>query len=272
MNSIQTNSGYQDWLSKQTGTTSKANNTGQNYDAVFVEEEDTGLGVDDFLNLMVAELQNQDFMNPVDNSQYVAQMAQFANLQQMQDLASYSKTNYVTSLVGKNVTAAKFTVSGNLDKVTGNITKVSLVDNDFKVFIGNKSFSLSQIMEVNQTPKEEQPEPPTKKEDDEDPEPIKSKDSTAADAEKPHHNEAPDATNQDSEVTDTDPQLSNIDPNPAQTSENEPNAPTQSDKNKDSLDISDNTSESKDQMEENSKNSQIDPGNDEIHTGDESIE
>lgn len=271
MNSIQTDSGYRDWLSTQTGTTNKAANTGQNYDAVFVEEEDTGLGVDDFLNLMVAELQNQDFMNPVDNSQYVAQMAQFANLQQMQELASYSKTNYVTSLVGKNVTAAKFTVSGNLDKVTGNISKVSLVDNDFKVFIGNKSFSLSQIMEVNETPKEKSLEPSTKEKHEEDPAPKKTKDSTAADAEKTDHDEALDVTNQDSEVTDTDPELSNIDPNPAQTSANEPNASTQSDKNKDTLDTSDDTTESKDPKEENSKNSQIDSNNDAVDTGDESI-
>lgn len=200
MNSINTDTGFRDWISTKAGTTDQTKGTGNNYDAVFVEEEDTGLCVDDFLSLMVAELQNQDFLNPVDNTQYVAQMAQFANLQQMQELATYSKTNYVMSLVGKNVTAARFTVSGNLDKVTGMITKVSLVDNEFKVFIGDKSFSLSQIMEVNQTPKTEDKEP----DDDDDKEtkkPEKTPETSSSGKDEVDNEQEPDVTNDNSDVT-----------------------------------------------------------------------
>ena len=83
------------------------------WNAVF-EEKKTGVTADDFLTLMVAQLTNQDFMNPVDDSQYVTQMAQITTMQQMTELANYSKTSYVMSLVGKNVTAAKITVSGEL--------------------------------------------------------------------------------------------------------------------------------------------------------------
>ena len=44
------------------------------WDAVF-EEQKTGVTADDFLSLMVAQLTNQDFMNPVDDTQYVTQLA-----------------------------------------------------------------------------------------------------------------------------------------------------------------------------------------------------
>ena len=37
--------------------------TGQVWDAVFTDEKDNGVSVDDFLSLMVAQLRNQDFMN-----------------------------------------------------------------------------------------------------------------------------------------------------------------------------------------------------------------
>lgn len=121
---------------------------GQNWDAVFTDDDYNGVTVDDFLNLMVAQLQNQDFMNPVDDTQYVTQLAQFATMQQMQEMATYMKTNYVMSLVGKEVTAARFTVSGELQKETGRVEKISLVDNEYAVYINGKRFSLNQIMEL----------------------------------------------------------------------------------------------------------------------------
>ena len=70
-------------------------------------------------------------------------------MQQMQELASYQKTNYAISLVGKNITAAKFGVAGNLIKETGVIQKVSLVDNSYEVTVNGKNFTLDQIMEIN---------------------------------------------------------------------------------------------------------------------------
>ena len=131
-----------------TGTPETEQTGGQSWDAVFTDKADNGVSVDDFLNLMVAQLQNQDFMNPVDDTQYVTQLAQFATMQQMQELATYMKTNYVMSLVGKEVTAARFSVSGELQKETGRVEKISLVNNEYAVYINGKKFSLQQIMEL----------------------------------------------------------------------------------------------------------------------------
>src|SRR5512147_3235633 len=40
------------------------------------------LGQNDFLNLLVTQLKNQDPLKPVDNQEFVAQLAQFSQLQQ----------------------------------------------------------------------------------------------------------------------------------------------------------------------------------------------
>ena len=64
-------------------------------------------------------------------------------------MANYTKTSYVMSLVGKNVTAAKITVSGELQKETGPIEKITLTNNEFGIWVNDKKFSLEQIMEIH---------------------------------------------------------------------------------------------------------------------------
>jgi hypothetical protein len=125
--------------------------TANTYNAVFTDKKQNMVSVEDFLTLMVAQLKNQDFMNPVDDTQYVTQLAQFSAMQQMQELAAYSKSSYAATLVGKNVTAAKYSVSGALQKDTGAIEKISLVDNEYRIYVNGKSYTLEQIMEINQT-------------------------------------------------------------------------------------------------------------------------
>ncbi len=51
-------------------------------------DDQSRLDKDDFLNLLVTQLRYQDPMNPSDNQQMAAQMAQFSSLEQTQNMAS----------------------------------------------------------------------------------------------------------------------------------------------------------------------------------------
>ena len=116
--------------------------TGKTYNAVFTDKTDNAtLSQDDFLKLMITELTNQDFNNTMDTNQMVNQMTQFSNMQAMNEMLSYSRTNYAMSLVGKTVTASRYTVSGDLDTTTGKIDKVSLVDDEYVFYIGSNFFT-----------------------------------------------------------------------------------------------------------------------------------
>lgn len=134
-----------DYTYKGTEGTGK---TGTDIDAVFADPEEQQVSVDDFLQLMIAQLKNQDFMNPVDDTQYVTQLAQFTTMQQMEEMAYNSKTTYITSLVGKNVVASKMTVGGDLDTTEGVVNMISLVDSEYLVYVGDKPYKLSEIMQV----------------------------------------------------------------------------------------------------------------------------
>lgn len=143
-----------DYSSTDYGSVDRTHSTDNKWNIVSSDKKDNSvLDSSDFLNLMVAALQNQDFMNPTDSSQYVSQMAEFSNMQQMSLMASYSKSSYAMSLVGKNVTASRFTFSGDLETETGLVEKVSLVDNEYVIYVNGKKYTMDQVMEV-QTPAE----------------------------------------------------------------------------------------------------------------------
>lgn len=46
----------------------------------------TQIGIQDFLKILVAQLSNQDPMKPMDNQEFVTQLAQFTSLQQTQEM------------------------------------------------------------------------------------------------------------------------------------------------------------------------------------------
>lgn len=134
------------------GTDRLLGSGGNSYDAIFTDKTDNSImDQSDFINLMITELQNQDFTNPVDNSEMISQMATFSNLQAMQEMSSYAKTLYAAGLVGKTVTASRYTVSGGLDTTTGVVQKVSLVDDEYVIYVGGKTYTLPQIMQIGGT-------------------------------------------------------------------------------------------------------------------------
>jgi len=54
--------------------------------------KETALGKDDFLKLLIAQLQNQDPLNPADATEFTSQLAQFSQLEQLSNMSSKLET------------------------------------------------------------------------------------------------------------------------------------------------------------------------------------
>lgn len=142
------------------------------------EDDAFGLNFEDFLQLMVQQLQNQTMDNTADTSEMLNQLVQMSTVQMlstvkdsMEALINASSLSYAASLVGKTVTVGKLDDEGNLQEVVGKVTGTGTYQGAFVIFLDdNEMYYLSDIMAVGTLPElPEEPEEPTDPTDPTDP-------------------------------------------------------------------------------------------------------
>lgn len=123
-------------------------NGGINSHSVIQGKDATEMNMDDFFSLLVAQMTNQDMMNPSNDTEYISQMAQFTTLRGMQVIQEYQLSSYATSYVGKTVAIAHTGEGGNLTKTEGVVDSVTFYDGEPKVVVNGVSYPLYSVMEV----------------------------------------------------------------------------------------------------------------------------
>jgi flagellar basal-body rod modification protein FlgD len=107
-----------------------------------------------FLNLLVTQLQNQDPTQPMDDSQFVSELAQFSSLQETTNLnttmsgyASTSGLSTAASMIGATVTTGATDSSGN--SIGGEVTSASNANGVANVVVGTNTVPLSEITGIS---------------------------------------------------------------------------------------------------------------------------
>ena len=104
--------------------------------------------VDSFLKILASELQNQDPTEPVSNTEYVAQLAQFNSLQQMSSLNGSMSKFQAYSLIGMEVSYSATDSTGKSISGTGIAKSVVTSGNDVYVMVDGNKIKLSSITKV----------------------------------------------------------------------------------------------------------------------------
>lgn len=117
------------------------------YAKYFSDKQNGDLSVDDFYTLLLAEMTNQDPLEPTSNTEFISQMATFTSMRSQQDALYYSNASYASSLVGKTVLVA--TASGSkLNTITGVVSNINLSGKTFTVSVNGKEYDLKNIMKI----------------------------------------------------------------------------------------------------------------------------
>lgn len=106
------------------------------------------LDKDDFLLLLVTQMQYQDPLQPTDNTQYVAQLAQFSELEQMQNLNSTTVNTSAYNLVGKQVRIVEQSTAGEVKEIEGRVDYVTLQNNKAYVVVNGERYEYESIEQV----------------------------------------------------------------------------------------------------------------------------
>lgn len=110
------------------------------------------LGKDEFLLLLIAQLRNQNPLEPMEQKEFIAQLAQLNSVEQMKQLNTNiteflksSELSQASSLLGKNVKAL---AEGLEEPVSGMVSKIGVVDGETVLTVGAVEVKLSDVLEV----------------------------------------------------------------------------------------------------------------------------
>ena len=115
-------------------------------------------GTNTFLQLLVAQLKNQDPTSPMDDTAFVTELAQFNTVEQMLGLKQEVTTQVGVQQASESVGLLGHTVSymtpglngGPATTSQGIVTGISLANGGVNVMIGTQSVPLSEVIAVSE--------------------------------------------------------------------------------------------------------------------------
>lgn len=140
-------------------STAISNNLWQTYDNKTVEtvndnnttitEKKSELDKDAFLKLLVTQMKYQDPLNPTDDKQFLAQMAQFSALEQMQNMTKSTVKQQGFAMIGKTIQGTMYNeTTGVYDAVEGVVSAVVQKSGETYLRVGEKDIPIDRVENV----------------------------------------------------------------------------------------------------------------------------
>ncbi|MBH1941990.1 hypothetical protein I5677_13900 [Mobilitalea sibirica] len=106
------------------------------------------LGKDAFLQLLVTQMKYQDPLKPNTDTEFIAQLATFSQLEQIQNLGAISTNTQAFGLVGKNVIVKTESKTGNTSYISGRVDFVNMSGGKAQMSIDGNLYPIEQLDSV----------------------------------------------------------------------------------------------------------------------------
>jgi flagellar basal-body rod modification protein FlgD len=111
------------------------------------------LGQDDFLQLLILQLSNQDPLDPMKDTEYIAQLAQFSTLQattamqqKIAEMSSQQQFLQANALIGREVILQDDQGAA----ISGAVSAVLVDSGTSKIVVNGQAYDLSQLLFVSE--------------------------------------------------------------------------------------------------------------------------
>lgn len=112
------------------------------------------LGKDAFLKILVTQLKNQDPLKPMEDKEFISQMAQFSSLEQMNNinqnfsqLMDVQRVNQNSALIGKTI-ERELVGEESTQIISGEVTKISFEDGETFAHIENEDHPTINVKDI----------------------------------------------------------------------------------------------------------------------------
>lgn len=107
------------------------------------------LDKDSFMQLLIEQMANQDPLSPTSDSDFIAQLAQFSMLEQIESLNETMSQGQAYSMVGKNVTVGATDDTGATSFITGTVERVFRSSGIDYVVVNGTIYPAANVVSVN---------------------------------------------------------------------------------------------------------------------------
>jgi flagellar basal-body rod modification protein FlgD len=104
------------------------------------------LDMNTFLQLITSEMQNQDPLNPLSNSEFASQLAQLGTVQGIDSMQKSATVQQAASLLGKTVTGTSV-IGGVGTVVTGKAVQMTVQNGTY--FLGVQNMATGQVHDID---------------------------------------------------------------------------------------------------------------------------
>ncbi|TMV52035.1 flagellar hook capping protein [Paenibacillus mesophilus] len=121
-----------------------------------VEKQKTGsnnMGKDEFLKILVTQLSNQDPTQPLQDKEFIAQMATFTSVEQLTNMAGEMKLlrqsiGFSSGLIGKTIGWTQKDSNSEPETLSGVVESIKIKESKQYAVVGDKEVPIDQITEI----------------------------------------------------------------------------------------------------------------------------